>query len=30
MQIINKKSNIFFKTIILEHGEYLTYDYNIV
>lgn len=26
MQIINKKSNIFFKTIILEHGEYLTYD----
>lgn len=26
MQIINKKSNIYFKTIILEHGEYLTYD----
>lgn len=26
MQIINKKSDIYFKTIILEHGEYLTYD----
>ena len=25
MQIINKKTNIYFKTIILEHGEYLTY-----
>ena len=26
MQIINKKSNIYFKTIILYHAEFLTYD----
>ena len=26
MQIINKKSNVYFKTIILYHAEFLTYD----